>query len=151
MSDVTPDLSADPPIRVLVVDDDPAFRLITRTVLKRADGIEVVAEAEDGERGLALAREHEPDVVLLDLLMPNLDGFDTLPQMCALLPDVRVVVLTALDEREANREAALVGASGFLEKRHVVQYLVPLVRGEPLSAVDGATSSPGEPDAGNDA
>jgi DNA-binding NarL/FixJ family response regulator len=138
--------AAERPIRVLVVDDDPAFRLITRTVLKRADGIEVVAEGEDGEQGLALAREHEPDVVLLDLLMPNRDGFDTLPELCRLLPDARVVVLTALDEREANREAALVGASGFLEKRHVVQYLVPLVRGESLSAVNGATSTPGVDD-----
>lgn len=123
------------PIRVLIVDDDPAFRLIIRTVLKRAGGIEVVDEAEDGLIALERAEQHEPDVVLLDLLMPNLDGFDTLPELRRLVPSARVIVLTALDEREASRETALVGVDGFLEKRHIGPPLIALIRGETRAAV----------------
>lgn len=114
-------------LRVLVVDDDHTFRMATRLIVDRAEGLSVVAEASDGEECLALAREHAPDAVLLDLLMPGMDGFETLPRLRSLLPEVTIVVLTALDEDEATREAALIGASAFLEKRHIGDRLVPLL------------------------
>jgi DNA-binding NarL/FixJ family response regulator len=116
--------------RVLLVDDDAAFRLVMRTLLRRAADVELVGEADDGATAVALADEHRPDVVLLDLLMPGMDGFEALPRLVDVLPHARIVILTALEEREATREAVLVGASAFLEKRHVDRLLIPLVRGE---------------------
>lgn len=118
------------PFRVLLVDDDPSFRLVMRALLSRADDVELVGEAQDGAAAIELAEEQAPDVVLLDLLMPGMDGFQALPRIAEVAPQARVVILTALDESEATREAVLVGASAFLEKRHVDRLLIPIVRGE---------------------
>lgn len=115
-------------LRVLVVDDDATFRSAIRLLIDRAAGLEVVAEASDGREGLEAAEEHAPEAVLLDLLMPVMDGFETLPRLRQLLPDALIVVLTALDEDEATRDTALIGADAFLEKRHIGARLVPLLQ-----------------------
>lgn len=116
-------------LRVLVVDDDDMFRMATRLIVERSDGLSVVGEAGDGQQALDLAKECMPHAVLLDLLMPGMDGFETLPRLRSLLPDIMIVVLTALDEQEATRDTALVGADAFLEKRHIGERLIPLLRG----------------------
>lgn len=116
-------------LRVLVVDDDDTFRMATRLVVDRSDGLSVVGEASDGQQCLQMARECMPHAVLLDLLMPGMDGFETLPRLRSLMPDIMIIVLTALDEQEATRETALVGADAFLEKRHIGERLIPLLRG----------------------
>lgn len=112
---------------VLIVDDDEIYRMLLREIVTRADGFEVVAEASDGADALALLDTLEPDVVLLDLMMPGMDGFATLPPLRAALPEARVVVLTALDETEATREGILQGMDAFLEKRHAADRLVALL------------------------
>jgi len=114
-------------IRILVVDDDPQFRHLVRLVLRHADDFEFVGEAADGQEGVDRVGELRPDVVLLDLMMPGLDGFHALPLIRSAHPEVAVVVLTALDADEAA-EGMLLGASGFVEKRHITERLEPLVR-----------------------
>jgi DNA-binding NarL/FixJ family response regulator len=113
--------------RVLVVDDDMRFRLGISVLLSRA-GVEVVGEATDGAEALEVARRETPDVVLLDLLMPRMDGFAALPALRELLPDANIIVLTNLHEEQVTEEAILVGADAFLEKRAIGEHLIPLVR-----------------------
>lgn len=115
------------PARVLIVDDDELYRMLLREILRRAEGYEVVAEASDGAEALGLLDASTPDVVLLDLMMPVMDGFATLPPLRAALPNATIVVLTALDETEAAREGVLIGMDAFLEKRHAGDGLVDLL------------------------
>ena len=114
-------------IRILVVDDDPQFRHLVRLVLRHAADFEFVGEAADGQAGVERVEEIRPDVVLLDLMMPGLDGFHALPLIRSAHPEVSVIVLTALDADEAA-EGMLLGASGFVEKRHITERLEPLIR-----------------------
>lgn len=118
---------ADEPRQVLVVDDDEVYRMLLREIVRRANGFVVAAEAGDGAEALALLDDHTPDIVLLDLMMPVMDGFATLPPLRAALPDARIVVLTALDEAEAAREGVLYGMDAFLEKRHAGDRLVSIL------------------------
>jgi DNA-binding NarL/FixJ family response regulator len=105
-------------IRVLLVDDQPLLRGGFRALLNAEDDIEVVAEAADGEEGLALIREHVPDIALLDIQMPVMDGIETTRRVAAdpALAGVHVVILTnyGLDEYVFN--ALRAGAAGFLVK-----------------------------------
>ncbi|MFA9428806.1 response regulator transcription factor [Egicoccus sp. AB-alg2] len=115
------------PTRILIVDDDPQFREIVRLVLRRAPDFEFVGEAGDGQAGVEAVERLRPDVVLLDLMMPVVDGFAALPMIRAAHPDAAVIILTALDAEEAA-EGMLLGAAGFVEKRHIADRLESLVR-----------------------
>ena len=117
-------------IRVLLVDDQPLIRSGFRALLDLEDDIEVVAEAADGKEGLALAREHLPDVALIDIQMPVIDGIETTRRIAA-DPDlarVHVVILTnyGLDEYVFN--ALRAGAAGFLVKDIVPEDSLHAVR-----------------------
>ncbi|HET6293231.1 MAG TPA: response regulator transcription factor [Kribbella sp.] len=117
-------------IRVLLVDDQPLIRSGFRALLDLEDDIEVVAEAADGKEGLALAREHLPDVALIDIQMPVIDGIETTRRIAA-DPDlarVHVVILTnyGLDEYVFN--ALRAGAAGFLVKDIVPEDFLHAVR-----------------------
>jgi DNA-binding NarL/FixJ family response regulator len=105
-------------IRVLLVDDQPLLRSGFRALLDVEDDIEVVAEAADGKEGLALAKEHLPDVALIDIQMPVMDGIEATRRIAAdpTLARVHVVILTnyGLDEHVFN--ALRAGAAGFLVK-----------------------------------
>jgi DNA-binding NarL/FixJ family response regulator len=105
-------------IRVLLVDDQPLIRSGFRALLDAEDDIEVVAEAADGQEGLALAREHLPDVALIDIQMPVVDGIEATRRIAAdpTLASVHVVILTnyGLDDHVFN--ALRAGAAGFLVK-----------------------------------
>lgn len=114
--------------KVLVIDDDASFRMGVSVLLRRG-GVEVVAEAADGFQALDIVAVETPDVVLLDLLMPGMDGFATLPALRDLLPATTIIVLTNLYEEQVTDEAILVGADSFLEKRAVTEHLLPLVLG----------------------
>ncbi|MFI9592824.1 response regulator [Nonomuraea sp. NPDC052265] len=117
-------------IRVLLVDDQPLLRGGFRALLDLEDDIEVVAEAADGAEGLALAREHLPDVALVDIQMPVVDGIETTRRIAAdpALSGVRVVILTnyGLDEYVYN--ALRAGAAGFLVKDVVPEDFLHAVR-----------------------
>ncbi len=105
-------------IRVLLVDDQPLLRSGFRALLDVEDDIEVVAEAADGQEGLALARQHLPDIALIDIRMPVMDGIEATRRIAAdpALARVHVVILTnyGLDEHVFN--ALRAGAAGFLVK-----------------------------------
>ena len=106
------------PIRVLLADDQALVRAGFRALLDAEDGLEVVAEAADGEVAVAAAREHAPDVVLMDVRMPRLDGLEATAAITAdpALADTRVVVLTTFELDEYVFGALRAGASGFLLK-----------------------------------
>ncbi|MFD1150039.1 response regulator [Saccharothrix hoggarensis] len=105
-------------IRVLLVDDQPLLRSGFRALLDVEDDIEVVAEAADGREGLALAREHLPDIALVDIQMPVMDGIETTRQIAAdpALARVHVVILTNYGLDQHVYDALRAGAAGFLVK-----------------------------------
>ncbi|MEV6103902.1 response regulator transcription factor [Streptomyces sp. NPDC051940] len=105
-------------IRVLLCDDQPLLRGGFRALLDAEDDIEVVAEAGDGKEGLALARQHLPDIALVDIQMPVLDGIETTRRIAAdpALAGVHVVILTNYGFDEYVFNALRAGAAGFLVK-----------------------------------
>ncbi|MGH3353692.1 MAG: response regulator, partial [Nocardioides sp.] len=105
-------------IRVLLVDDQPLIRSGFRALLDIEDDIEVVAEAADGIEAVALAREHLPDVAMVDIQMPVADGLEATRRIAAdpALTDVHVVILTNYGMDEYVLEALRAGAAGFLVK-----------------------------------
>ncbi|MER7441700.1 response regulator transcription factor [Micromonospora avicenniae] len=105
-------------IRVLLVDDQPLLRSGFRALLDVEDDIEVVAEAADGEQGLALAKEHLPDIALIDIQMPVMDGIEATRRIAAdpALARVHVVILTNYGLDEHVFHALRAGAAGFLVK-----------------------------------
>jgi DNA-binding NarL/FixJ family response regulator len=105
-----------PRIRVAVVDDHPVVRAGLAALLASADDLEVVGQAADGEAAVALARAERPDVVLMDLRMPVLDGVGATARLREDAPDVRVLVLTTYETDASILTAIEAGASGYLLK-----------------------------------
>jgi DNA-binding NarL/FixJ family response regulator len=101
---------------VLLVDDAPDLRLMLRLNLEESGRFAVLGEAADGAEGVSMAREHQPDLVLLDIAMPVQDGFEALPHIREAAPEARVVILTSFEEKRLGRKAMDLGAAGFLEK-----------------------------------
>jgi DNA-binding NarL/FixJ family response regulator len=129
-------------IRVLLADDQALVRAGFKALLDAQDGIEVVGEAADGEEAVRLTRSLRPDVVLMDIRMPGLDGLEATRQIAAdeLLAGVRIVILTTFDLDEYVFEALRVGASGFLVKSTEP---VELIHGVRAVASGDALLSPG--------
>ena len=128
-------------LRVLVVDDQVLVRRGFAMILDHQDDIEVVAEAGNGIEAVAAAREHEPDVVLMDIRMPELDGLEATAQILSESGDeTRVIVLTTFDPDEYIYRALRAGASGFLLKDIPPEELVAAVR---TVADGGALLGPG--------
>ncbi|MET9373707.1 response regulator transcription factor [Streptomyces sp. NPDC002992] len=117
-------------IRVLLVDDQPLIRSGFRALLDLEDDIEVVAEAADGKQGLELARRHLPDIALVDIQMPVMDGIEATRQIAAdpALAGVHVVVLTNYGLDEYVYDALRAGAAGFLVKDIVPEDFLHAVR-----------------------
>ncbi|MFD3663889.1 response regulator [Streptomyces sp. NPDC058659] len=117
-------------IRVLLVDDQPLIRSGFRAFLDLEDDIEVVAEAANGQEGLELAREHLPDIALIDIQMPVLDGIETTRRIAAdpALTGVHVVILTNYGLDEYVFDALSAGAAGFLVKDIVPEDFLHAVR-----------------------
>lgn len=104
------------PIRVLIADDQALVRTGFRLILNAEDDLQVVGEAPDGEHAVALARQTSPDVCLMDVRMPGVDGLAATRRMMELPSPPRVVMLTTFDLDEYVLEALRAGASGFLLK-----------------------------------
>jgi len=136
------------PIRVVVADDHALVRSGVRALLA-ASGVDVVAEAKDGRELLSRVREHVPEIALVDLSMPLLDGFEATRRIPSVSPGTRVIVLSMHgDERYAERAGRL-GAWAFLTKDEAPDRLIDVVRrvaaGERLLASDGDGSEPLSP------
>ncbi|BCJ73721.1 DNA-binding response regulator [Catellatospora sp. IY07-71] len=147
-------------IRVLLVDDQPLIRSGFRALLDVEDGIEVVAEAADGAEGVALARRHLPDIALVDIQMPVMDGIEATRRIAAdpALAGVHVVILTNYGLDEHVFHALRAGAAGFLvkdiEPEDLLHAIRVAARGDALLApsitrrlIDRYVAEPPRPDA----
>jgi two-component system NarL family response regulator len=115
-------------IRVLVVDDHPVVRDGLKALLGAAPDIEVVGEAGDGRAAIAAWREHEPDVALMDLRMPGMDGSDAIAAILRTAPDARIIVLTTFAGDEEIHRALALGARAYLLKDAFGEEIIAAVR-----------------------
>lgn len=115
-------------IRVLLADDEAMIRAGLRTILSSADDVEVVAEAADGRAAITLARTHRPDVAVLDIRMPQLDGLAAAEELRRTVPETGVLMLTTFGEDEYITAALAAGVSGFLLKSGDPAELIAAVR-----------------------
>ena len=103
-------------IRVVIADDHRAVRMSFEAFLGAQEGIEVVGAAENGLDAIALAQSHEPDVVVMDVRMPVVDGIEATRQIKRLVPGARVILISAYEERELRDSGQQAGADQFLFK-----------------------------------
>jgi len=114
--------------RILLVDDHPLTRSALSGLLSQ-HGFDVVGEASDGEAAIVCAAELQPDLILLDLSMPGLDGLSALPRLREAAPDCEVVVLTASGTEQNLLGAIRAGAAGYLLKSEPPERIVDFLRG----------------------
>jgi DNA-binding NarL/FixJ family response regulator len=115
------------PVKVLIVDDDALMRAGLRGVLASDDGIELVGEADDGRQAAYRTRLLEPDVVVMDVRMPDLDGISATREVLEAFPEVKVVILTTFEQDDYIFGALSAGASGFLLKRTRPEELIAAI------------------------
>jgi DNA-binding NarL/FixJ family response regulator len=118
-----------PPIRILVADDHPVVRGGLVALLRTIDGFEVVGEAPDGESAVREAHLTRPDIVLMDVRMPGLDGVEATRRIRAAVPSTRVLMLTMYDDDSTVFTAMQAGAQGYLLKEAEQEEIVRAVRG----------------------
>jgi DNA-binding NarL/FixJ family response regulator len=126
-------------ISVLLVDDHAVLRAGLAGLLSAQDGIEVIGHVSDGREGAELARRHRPDVALVDLAMPVIDGIETTRRIHEVAPDTRVVILTAFSDRQQILGALDAGAVGYLLKDAEPE---EIIRGVRAAADDQAPLHP---------
>ncbi|MDY7003624.1 MAG: response regulator transcription factor [Cyanobacteriota bacterium] len=122
-------------IRILIVDDDPMMQLGLEQVLGDRNNIEIVGLADNGKLGVAEAIEKKPDLVVMDIAMPELDGIAATQQIKEKLPGTRVVVLTSHDSQQEVMGALSSGADAYCVKGASVERLISAI----TAAIDGAT------------
>lgn len=115
-------------IKLLIVDDHPVVRSGLEALLTPRNGMQVVGMAADGEEAVALARKHKPDVILMDMKMPKLDGAAATKQIVAQRKATRVLILSSYDDEQALARAVLAGASGCLLKESSPDELYDAIR-----------------------
>jgi DNA-binding NarL/FixJ family response regulator len=122
------------PIRVLLADDHALFRAGIHSLLQNLDGIEIVAEASNGTEAVDLGKKHRPDVVLMDIMMPQLNGLDTAVRLAAISPQTRTIILSMSASEEYILQALRCGAAGYLLKNispsELEQAIRAVARGE---------------------
>ena len=120
--------AADEVIRVLIADDQALFRRGLYVVLGTEDGIEVVGEAENGEEAVAKSEELAPDVVLMDVRMPKVNGIDAARTIRGIAPTTKILMLTVSDEEDDLYEAIKAGATGYLLKEISIEEVASAIR-----------------------
>lgn len=116
------------PIKVVVVDDHPFFRQGVRDVLNKEADIEVIAESGDGQESLELLQNVHPDVVLMDVNLPTMNGLQVTQKLKSQYPDISVIILTAYDDDEQIYRAVRIGASAYFAKDIDPNHLLDTVR-----------------------
>ena len=124
----------------MVVDDHPIMRNGLRDTLEASGRFEVVGQAKDGEEAVSTVEGIEPDVIVMDVIMPNMDGIDACREIMELLPKTRVLMLTASTEEDAVIEAVAAGATGYLQKYSRPEELVEAL----LDVAEGRLRIPSE-------
>jgi two-component system, NarL family, response regulator EvgA len=109
---------------VLIIDDHPAMRLVIRTQLAQLLSISEVVEADNGQTALELARQHKPDLAILDLDIPRINGLDVIPRLKIAYPAIRVLVLSGHDPATFAPRAMRAGAQGFVGKSQEIRQII---------------------------
>ncbi|MSS44898.1 response regulator transcription factor [Cutibacterium sp. WCA-380-WT-3A] len=121
-------------VRVLTIDDDPLVRAGLRLILGGSPSVHVVAEGSDGDEAVDLVNEHQPDVVLMDIRMPRVDGLEATQRLLALPEPPKIIVLTTFDSDDLVLRALAMGADGFLLKdtapRKMIEAILQVAAGE---------------------
>jgi DNA-binding NarL/FixJ family response regulator len=125
-------------IRVLIADDHPLMRRGLADILSGVDDIEVVGSAEDGAAAIALAHALRPDIVLMDISMPGMDGIEATEKLTEMNTGARVVMLTSYSEREKITEALAAGAVSYLTKDSPPDAVVRAIRSAAASTGSSA-------------
>lgn len=115
-------------IKILLADDHNLVREGLRRIIEESEGIEVIAEAENGRDALRLVKEHKPDVAVIDLSMPGLDGLEVIKTLKVSNPDLPIIVLTMHEEEQYVVRAIEAGAMGYLTKRSAAEQLVKAIK-----------------------
>ena len=121
-------MAPDRQIRVMIVDDHEIMRDGLREVLQRAGDFEVVGDAGEGAAAVRVAQNLKPDVIIMDVMMPIKNGIDACREITEMLPDTRVLMLTAATEEDAVIEAVAAGATGYLQKYSGKEKLLRTIR-----------------------
>ena len=127
-------------IKVMIVDDHEIMRDGLREVLERSGDFGVVGQAGDGAAAVRVAQSLKPDVIIMDVIMPLKNGIEACREITEMLPDTRVLILTASTEEDAVIEAVAAGATGYLQKYSGKDKLLVTIR----DVVDGEYRIPGE-------
>jgi len=133
------------PLKVVIIDDTADLRELLRMALVRG-GMSVVGEAGDGLSGIEVVRECLPDLVLLDLSMPVMDGLEALPHLRALVPGARIIVLSGFGASQMSERALTIGADGYLQKGaslgRMLDHIRDIVEGRPVNPVSHPVEPP---------
>lgn len=115
-------------IKVVIADDIPLFRQMVVATLEGEDDVEIVGEASNGRDALLLCRQHSPDIIILDVQMPHMDGVEATRQIVAACPNTRVVILTAYEDDQLILQLVQAGATGYLLKDTHIDEVVRAIR-----------------------
>ena len=115
-------------VPILLADDHEEFRRILRQILLTESDFTVAGEAEDGENAVDLALKRRPAIVLMDLAMPRLDGFEAMRRIKSMRPETKILVLTFHTEPPYRSKARECGADAFLPKTETITRLIPVIR-----------------------
>jgi len=114
-------------IQTLIVDDDSNFRKLVRTYLSANSNIDVIGEACDGMEAIEKANELQPDLILLDIRMPKMNGIEVTQQIKKSMPWIKIIILTFYDLEEYRKAVKTSGASGYVLKKLIVKDLLPTI------------------------
>ena len=130
MSPAKPSAPRDPArvVRVVIADDDVEVRTLVDFILRKDPAVLLVGEAEDGESAISLVRQAQPDLVVMDVMMPGVGGLEATRRIMREWPSTKVLVLTNLTDEETRRSAFVNGADSFLTKRDIATRLLPAIK-----------------------
>ncbi len=112
---------------ILIVDDHPAVRVVLKTHLSQVLGVTHVLEADNGQAAIEIVRQYTPDVVILDLDIPRINGLDVIPRLKAIQPNVRILVISGQDQNTFAPRARQAGANGYVSKTQELPEIVRCV------------------------
>jgi DNA-binding NarL/FixJ family response regulator len=113
--------------RVLLAEDFVPFRELICSILKKQDGLQIIAEVGDGQQAVKISEELKPDLILLDVGLPTLNGLAAARQICQLVPEAKIIFVTQESSPEVVQEAFNLGAQGYVFKIQIVSDLLPAI------------------------